>query len=255
MAGEQVKVIKIKWVELFAPIPGFQCGEGLSNHLEIEREIIPVIFVPGIMGSRLKNQKGSKVWDPDDALFMVDRYGKLSATAQKRKALVIGEHFDMDYLSVFEDDAKHNKKFADKEDTGRDKRGWGGVSWSSYGPFLQALQQRDYTSDVAALWSEPIRHCFEFPVHACGYNWTASNSDAGKKLAAYIDEVIASYESQRRICKRVILVTHSMGGLVARAACMMHGAHSKVLGVIHGVQPAMGAPAAYWRMKGGFERP
>jgi hypothetical protein len=95
MAEEQVNVIKINWRELFGPIPGFQCGEGLSNRLEIEREIIPIIFVPGIMGSRLKNQKGSKVWDPDDALFMVDRYGKFSVTAQKRKVLVIGEHFDI----------------------------------------------------------------------------------------------------------------------------------------------------------------
>ena len=35
----------------------------------------------------------------------------------------------------------------------------------------------------------------------------------------------------------------------------LYGAEDKVLGVIHGVQPAMGAAAGYWRMKGGFERP
>jgi hypothetical protein len=46
-----------------------------------------------------------------------------------------------------------------------------------------------------------------------------------------------------------------MGGLVARSACALHGAEGKVLGVIHGVQPAVGSPAAYWRMKAGFERP
>lgn len=255
MAEEQVKVIKINWRELFSPIPGFQCGAGLSNRLDIEREIIPIIFVPGIMGSRLKDSAGKKVWDPDDALFMVNTYGKFNVTAQQRKALVIGERFDMNYLSVFEDDAEHNQKFADKQDTGRAARGWGGVSWSSYGPFLEALQQRDYTDAVDALWSEPIRHCFEFPVHAFGYNWTASNGDAGKKLAAYIDEVMALYTCQGRICERVILVTHSMGGLVARSACKLHGAESKVLGIVHGVQPAFGAPAAYWRMKSGFERP
>jgi len=57
------------------------------------------------------------------------------------------------------------------------------------------------------------------------------------------------------MCNQVILVTHSMGGLVARAACKLHGAEEKVLGVVHGVQPAFGSPAAYWRMKAGFERP
>ena len=119
MAEEQVKVIKINWRELFGAIPGFQCGEGLSNRLEIEREIIPIIFVPGIMGSRLRDAAGKKVWDPDDALFMVNTYGKFSVTAQQRKALVVGERFDMNYLTVFEDDAEHNKKFADKQDAGR----------------------------------------------------------------------------------------------------------------------------------------
>ena len=67
------KVISIDWSALFKPIEGLQCGDGQSNRLEIEREVIPIIFVPGIMGSRLRNQKGDKVWDPDDAGFMIDR--------------------------------------------------------------------------------------------------------------------------------------------------------------------------------------
>jgi len=35
---------------------------------------------------------------------------------------------------------------------------------------------------------------------------------------------------------------------------MLHGAQADVLGVVHGVQPVLGAAAAYWRMKAGFER-
>ena len=54
-------------------------------------------------------------------------------------------------------------------------------------------------------------------------------------------------------CEKVILVTHSMGGIVARAAMKVAGAEGKVLGVVHGVQPAYGAPTAYTRMKSGFE--
>lgn len=255
MAEEQVNVIEIDWTGLFKLIPGFQCGEGLSNRLVIEREIVPIIFVPGIMGSRLRNRDGKLVWDPDNALFMVDRYGKFNVTAKQRKALVVSARFDKDHLSVIEDDAEHNQKFADAEDTGRAERGWGGVSWSSYGPFIEALQQRNYSNDVNVLWSEPLRHCFEHPVHVFGYNWTASNGDSGQKLAATINAVIQKYQAMGRKCEQVILVTHSMGGLVARAACALHGAQSNVLGVVHGVQPAFGAPAAYWRMKAGFERP
>ncbi|MFY9268140.1 MAG: hypothetical protein WAO55_00155, partial [Candidatus Manganitrophaceae bacterium] len=85
--------------------------------------------------------------------------------------------------------------------------------------------------------------------------WTASNDDSGKKLAAYINDVIAIYKNAGRLCEKVILITHSMGGLVARAACKESDTEGKVLGVIHGVQPATGSPAAYWRMKAGFERP
>ncbi len=249
------KVIKIKWWELFKPIEGIQVGEDLSNKLAIEREIIPLIFPPGIMATPLKNKNGDTVWAPDNALFMVDRYGKFTVTAKKRKALLIGASFDKDYLSVIKDDPEHNKKFADKDDPTRAARGWGGASWNSYGPFLEALQQRDHADNVNDLWCEPMRHCFEFPVHVCGYNWTASNRDSGAALAKYIDEVLQEYRDLGRICNHVILITHSMGGLAERAAVTLHGAESKVLGVVNGVQPALGSPAAYWRMKGGFDRP
>jgi|GEM_PF-6882388 len=65
--GEKEK--KIKWWELFKPIEGLQCGEGLTNKLVIEREVIPIVFAPGIMATPLKNKKGDRVWDPDDAWF------------------------------------------------------------------------------------------------------------------------------------------------------------------------------------------
>lgn len=51
---------------------------------------------------------------------------------------------------------------------------------------------------------------------------------------------------------RVILVTHSMGGFVARALTGIHS-HEKVLGAVLGVMPATGAPATYKRMRSGFE--
>lgn len=94
------------------------------------------------------------------------------------------------------------------------------------------------------------------PVHAFGYNWTDTNDNSGRKLAEKINKIIEKYKSKGRLCKHVILVSHSMGGLVCRSACNLHGAGEKnVLGVVHGVQPATGAAAAYWRMKAGWERP
>lgn len=94
-----------------------------------------------------------------------------------------------------------------------------------------------------------------FPVHAVGYNWLESNEQAGKYLAGKIEQFIAHYRKQGYSCDKAILVTHSMGGLVARAAChpKIGNAASKVLGVVHGVQPATGAATAYKRVHAGFE--
>lgn len=250
---KEINRIDIKWQDLFHRIDGLQTD--VQNRIYVEREIVPIIFVPGIMGSRLRRRSDkAKIWDPDDIKFMVKRFGWVSVKAAERKDLLIGSEFSTSYAEVDNHDGEHNQKFADKHDPTRDKRGWGGVMWGSYGGLLKNLQKHS--------WPSPLNACFEFPVHAFGYNWSASNRDAGMALKRYIDKTIEDYQrgtyspdGRKRECSQVILVTHSMGGLVARSACVLHEAKGNVLGVVHGVQPATGSPAAYWRMKAGFERP
>lgn len=237
--SSEAEGISIDWKELFQAIQGLKTNR--LNRINIKREVVPIVFVPGIMGSRLiDTEYNKKAWDPDDMGFMLKNYAWIGAKAAERKALLVGKSFEGNFLSVDENDTKHNKRFHHFPEA--DRRGWGGVAWSSYEAILSALQSR--------VWSEPLRHCFEFPVHAVGYNWTNTNDESGKLLAKKITELKAQYS-----CQGVILVTHSMGGLVARSACMLHGAEPNVLGVIHGNQPATGSPTAYWRMKAGFERP
>lgn len=50
---------------------------------------------------------------------------------------------------------------------------------------------------------------------------------------------------------KAIILTHSMGGLVARMAIAMHGAGSMLHGVFHNVLPATGAPIAAKRFRTG----
>jgi len=251
----QINNIDITWKDLFQPIPGLRTYR--HNQICIEREVIPIIFIPGIMGSRLVRARDKiKLWDPDDLGFMFGNYGWLKDAARKRKALLVGKKFSPYHAHVDNFDEKHNRKMSSTTDKNRVTRGWGGVMWGSYGDILIAMQEHR--------WPEPFCHCFEMPVHAFGYNWCASNYLSGQALSQEIERVIDFYRRgpkgkvggpYPRMCNRVILVTHSMGGLVARSACMLHGAKEKVLGVVHGVQPATGSPAAYWRMKAGFERP
>jgi hypothetical protein len=134
------------------------------------------------------------------------------------------------------------------------------ASWASKGN-AQALVGRAPASfgnsDAPALAEVDIKkigNCW-YPVHAFGYNWLKSNGDEAKEIAPRIQKLIDTYNQNGFDCPGVILVTHSMGGLLGRA--MMHPDYGnlkdKVLGVVHGVMPTTGAAAAYKRLRAGFE--
>ncbi|AMX08874.1 hypothetical protein A0R60_4671 [Enterobacter asburiae] len=111
------------------------------------------------------------------------------------------------------------------------------------------IGESNLTSDEVAL-----SYQYLFPVHAVGYNWLQSNVDSAQALAGRIDKIINDYKASGRKCEKVILVTHSMGGLVARYYSeLLEGDYGKknILGIVHGVMPDRGAPMAYKRMKAG----
>lgn len=231
---------EVQWPDFFKGIKGLQ--QGARNKVAVKQEFIPIIFVPGIMGTRLKNSRNEKVWDPDAKGWMFRKFGLTWRGADDKKEMLVGSQFSEDYVQPYLDDSEHNEEYL-ADYPGAAERGWGALSWGSYGSILSALQSRRWASSVGI--------SFQLPVYGFGYNWTASNSSSGKKLKEFIEQVIQKHSP----CERVILVTHSMGGLVARSAVLEHGANAKVLGIVHGVQPATGSAAAYWRMKAGFERP
>jgi pimeloyl-ACP methyl ester carboxylesterase len=121
------------------------------------------------------------------------------------------------------------------------QRGWPSVAWSYYGDLLLLLET---TFNIGT----PLLTTLSNPVHAFGYDWRLSNAVNAGKLATKIDEVIAAHQDS----SKVILVTHSMGGLVARAACLDQAVQSKVVGVIHVAQPMTGAVVLYRRFRTGF---
>jgi hypothetical protein len=88
---------------------------------------------------------------------------------------------------------------------------------------------------------------YQFPVYGGGYNWVQCNKDSAQKVLEWIQEIIKSYQDAKLDCQKVILVTHSMGGLVGRMISKLDKA-GVVLGVVHGAMPAIGAPLAYRQM-------
>jgi hypothetical protein len=103
---------------------------------------------------------------------------------------------------------------------------------------------------IAACW---------YPVHAMGYNFLVSNAESAKALAERIRGLVAGYQNRGFKCDEVIIVTHSMGGLVGRALIhprygnLLNDKSVKVLGMYHNVMPTIGAASAYKRMRFGFK--
>lgn len=65
--GAEANEVRVGWRALFRRIDGLYANR--ENHLVIDREVVPVIFVPGFMGSRLRVPGEDKVWDPDHSFF------------------------------------------------------------------------------------------------------------------------------------------------------------------------------------------
>ena len=276
-------IISIDWkaCDAFPQAPTDQHTE-----YQIKKASIPLVFVPGIMGSRLERSNGRFAWDPDDQLNMWLKYHEKSG--QNRKQLLIDDPNENGVLQVIS--MQNGSSTAGFEAKLRDiwlkkpwfgapvanapkwtwlppataklqgeelvnamvklavKQGWVEVAWGFYGDFLLALAQTKF---------QEFKRIFHHPVYAVGYNWVKDNKLAGDMLTARITEIKQTEQSYGRECEKVILISHSMGGLVTRASVVpgVASACSKanVLGVIHGAQPATGAPAAYRRMRAGFE--
>ncbi len=281
--------------------------------------VIPVIFLPGIMGTNLKvkpkddGEDSIAVWRYDSKTSLlgwtlpssgpkerkrllhpdrvkIDNRGliPMSPDVQKHIDLVIAtqypsniadkeemERFTKALLKAEEEDHPEKKLFGSRRD-----RGWGEVAAPSYGAFLDALQTALYRdkptkkdNTLSAIYQklvdEPlglefgvdsldetyleVMKLYQFPVHVVGYNWLGSNILSAKRLGEEVDRIIDKYQTQGMKCSKVILVTHSMGGLVARYYSECLEGRDKIYGIVHGVMPSVGAAATYTRMKRGTE--
>jgi pimeloyl-ACP methyl ester carboxylesterase len=270
--------------------------------------VIPVIFVPGIMGTnlRLKDKKQVQAWaPPNGTLEGIGGAWKGARQSPETRQVLFdpnGTEVNLDGPCKISGD----QYWVTTEEAKR--RGWGALHADSYHSILQQLEislndqyskpgrspehgnfllpeigllshlnngeqtaprapgEPDYAAVAAAavkawnttppsLSEEEILRLddYYYPVWAHGYNWLQSNEDSAKSLVEKIDQVIEHYQKTDYFdCEgKVILVTHSMGGLVGRRAAQL--TPDKVLGVVHGVQPVAGAPVVYRRFRAGTE--
>lgn len=274
----------------------------------VQDRILPVIFVPGIMGSNLMDLGGAPVWRLDTGLGGVP-WSLVRNVAPmgpgRRQRAMHPDRTQVDPNGRVPHDAVgtiNGRTRRDREAIYRE-RFWGEIGDSTYHPYLQWLENQlngqgldparwaSFTyahpmmsaapapgqppqtpallegqemvvrgmacgtneRPMDALTSDELlrRAAARMPVYACGYNWLASNNSAARELRDRIKHVIA-VESRRGRCEQVLLVTHSMGGLVARRCAGLPGMEGLIAGVVHGVMPAVGAAVAYRRCKVGM---
>jgi len=182
---------------------------------------IPIVFLPGIMGSRLHFLNSDKYWDPDDVLRMSEWVPALLRTPEKLRQ-------QMNFLEpaeVVSDDPND--------------RGWSGLPDSYYKDFLTKLQARFPQA----------------PVYAVGYDWRQDNWSTADVFLAKVREILATEGATQ-----VQVITHSMGGMVFRAALEKSrlsgdALTDRVKGVVHVFQPVFGAVVLYRRFFTGVQVP
>jgi pimeloyl-ACP methyl ester carboxylesterase len=262
--------------------------------------VIPVVVVPGVMGTNLRARRkpnlgrkederneilkpGESAWRPPNGKVEGVKAARLweGRDPKKRQLMFDAPTLEVDDSGPIILPTSHlDYILTDDEVRGR---GWGEVHAGSYGGLLLALETHlnhafGYDDDkqqrfVPRHWKEVMacdprrwglrdfeplteahleKHAnYHFPVYACGYNWLESCAISSQRLEQRILDIIGFWKSKKRNCEKVIIVTHSMGGLVARACAQR--IPDKIAGVIHGAMPALGAPAAYRRMACGTE--
>lgn len=258
-------------------------------------KVVPVIVVPGIMGTNLRATKGAKkpanqvlkrgeqAWRPPNTSVegAMAVYTWRNRNAVTRQKILDGETLEVDDSGDINLPVEA-RNYGTTEGEVR-ARHWGEIHWDSYGALLFALEvglnhtfEMDARNNVRVVgrhWKKVMafdpahwgvrsiekitekqleKHAsYYYPVYACGYNWLDSCEVSAKRLRERIESTIAYWTGRKLECKKVILVTHSMGGLVARACARQ--IPDRILGVIHGAMPAWGAPACYRRIACGTE--
>ncbi|CAM2168918.1 Lecithin:cholesterol acyltransferase [Paraburkholderia sacchari] len=234
----------------------------------VPRRVIPVIFVPGVMGTNLANLSGAPIWVVDSSWSLKE--WAIKNPSKRKKILDPSNTMVSDRGSIPSGTARSEKELRE--------RGWGTVSRMFYGDFLVWLENALNDSNPASGYGrtglraklmnemvapnlEKLSHAevslsykYQLPVHAVGYNWLKSNAESAQWLAKQIEIITEGYRKRNLQCEKVILVTHSMGGLVARYCSeILADCREKILGIVHGVMPATGAATAYRRVKAGTE--
>ncbi|KMY01888.1 hypothetical protein V476_12345 [Pseudomonas syringae KCTC 12500] len=248
-------------------------------------KVVPIIFIPGVMGTNLMNMKTrERAWaapNMDGVFPVLKTVGLLLGSwfkSPKRRQLELDPRPGA--VGIYEDGEIDGGESGLSKEELRTRK-WGSIMRTSYHPIMNEMQRQMNSIMIAGNpqgeWKERVQQApadwgdweenpslsalgdasglmkaadIQYEVWPAGYNWLQSNKDSAADIINYINKTVIPHYNGK--AEKVIIVTHSMGGLVGRAMVACRG-FSKLYGIVHGAMPATGAPASYKRVRGGFE--
>lgn len=199
-----------------------------ETRLHAPYRYLPIIIVPGIMGTRLTDPNSDElVWNPVGAP-LGDSPGAFKCNTERLTQ--ISAELIPDETHKFDDAAKNEEV--------KNIKHFFNLIPDFYGRTAKELAAMT-TFDLADYEIRPKVYC-------CGYDWRQDNARSALRLAEVVEEALA--ETRER---KVIIVAHSMGGLVARYYSRVLGGESKIHQLFLIGSPTLGSPAAYLQLKNG----
>jgi len=249
----------------------------------VKKRVIPVIYVPGIFGSRLarpgNHAKANYVWDPDAKGPITKTYAKSiwSGFFQRNwdddeinKKVDRLHDSNARVMNDYDDKAKQPLMDAIKTSKHFQQE----IAQASHNhqhpadqqPLLDAVYQRraqrgwfgllaDYAPLLEAIELIEDEH-FIYRCYGAGRDWRNDLALEAAELQQDIDRIRAIGDYPELGTKGVhydagsenpIVVTHSQGSLIARYASEVLGANNNIHGMVHLNQPTTGSPVLYRR--------
>lgn len=182
----------------------FEAYDATAPLAEEEKKHLPIIFIPGVGGSRLWNGN-YPLWPIPAPFHMTDLF--------------------------LDDNGKRPLNSGVKVEPTDILRAAPG---NFYGGFVDYLQGKNYTLD---------KDLFLFP-----YDWRLDNTGHLDPLDELVDKALKKADS-----KKVILIAHSMGGIIARAYVQSDSGAAKVDTLFTIGTPFYGAVKPYYALVHGYD--
>ncbi|MFO0550933.1 MAG: hypothetical protein U0271_21260 [Polyangiaceae bacterium] len=203
-----------------------------ESHASTEERTIPIVVVPGFMGTRLYDSVSKKlVWNPTGGGWGGGAPGDFAADATRLVNLT-----PLDPVEPLADASA--TELADNKAIPH----YSNLVPDYYQDLCAALRDLSGLADA-----EAETPAWRAAVYVCGYDWRLSAADAATRLQTVVAE--ARTQNGR---EKVIIVAHCQGGLVSRYYSRKLGGRGSIRAMFLIGSPILGAVSAYTTMKAGL---